>query len=189
MRYAVLKKPPQTWSRWLWRWRSWCIGVLLLGLVWWPGCLWAQSPTDGPNSGVDEAETLQVSPQQVKAGAAGQFLIALQFPAGYHLNPRAPLQYRIAISGEGIHLADTDRRQHPIAPTLPLVIPFQASAGTHQSTATIDMTFYYCREDDTGVCVIQSVRWQVPLQTAPDHPTSQIVVSYTAEVPTIQKSL
>ena len=38
-----------------------------------------------------------------------------------------------------------------IAPPLPLAIPFQAAAGTHQATATIDMTFYY-REDDTGVC-------------------------------------
>lgn len=186
MRYAVVKKPPQTWSRLL---RSWCAGALLLGLALWSGCLWAQSPTDGLHVGVDDAETIQVSTQQLKAGAAGQFLIALQFPEGYHLNPRAPFHYRIDISGAGIHIADPDRLQQPIAPALPLVIPFQASAGTHQGTATIETTFYYCREDDTGVCVMQSVRWQVPLQTGPDHPASQIVVSYTAEVPTIQRSL
>jgi hypothetical protein len=51
------------------------------------------------------------------------------------------------------------------------------------------MTFYYCREDDTGVCVIQSVRWQVPLHLDPDGNVSEAVVSYKAEVPVVQKQL
>ena len=51
------------------------------------------------------------------------------------------------------------------------------------------MTFYYCREDDTGVCVIQSVRWQVPLHIDPNGSASEVVVSYKAEVPAVQKQL
>jgi hypothetical protein len=51
------------------------------------------------------------------------------------------------------------------------------------------MTFYYCREDDTGVCVIQSVRWQVPLHIDPAGSASEAVVSYKAEVPAVQKQL
>jgi hypothetical protein len=51
------------------------------------------------------------------------------------------------------------------------------------------MTFYYCREDGTGVCVIQSVRWQVPLYIDPGGSASEAVVSYKAEVPAVQKEL
>ena len=51
------------------------------------------------------------------------------------------------------------------------------------------MTFYYCREDDTGGGVIQSMRWQVPLHIDPEGSASEVVVSYEAEVPAVQKQL
>ena len=108
-------------------------------------------------------------------------------PEGYHLNPHAPLNYRVSISGEGVTMTESDRMGQAIAPSLPLAIPFHAAVGTHQATADIDMTFYYCREDDTGVCVIQSVRWQVPLHIDPGGNTSETVVSYKVEAPVVQK--
>src|SRR5712691_4583697 len=119
-------------------------------------------------------EVIKVAPQQVKAGAAGKILINLHFPEGYHLNPHAPLHYSVSVSGEGVTIAEADRMGQAIAPPLPLAISFQAAAGTHQATAIIDMTFYYCREDDAGVCVIQSVRWQVPLHVEPDGSASEV---------------
>ena len=51
------------------------------------------------------------------------------------------------------------------------------------------MTFYYCRADDTGVCVIQSVHWQMPLHTDPAESASEAGVSYKAEAPVVQKQL
>src|SRR5262245_2794454 len=134
-------------------------------------------------------EVIKVAPQQVKAGAAGKIVINLHFPEGYHLNSRAPLHYSVSLSGEGVTIAEADRMGQTIAPPLPLAMSFQAAAGTHQATADIDMTFYYCREDDTGVCVIQSVRWQVPLHIDPNGSASEAVVSYKAEVPAVQKQL
>ena len=136
-----------------------------------------------------DEEVMQVAPQQVKSGAAGKILIHLQFPEGYHLNPRAPLNYSVSVSGAGITIAESDRMGQAIAPSLPLAIPFQAAAGPHQATADITMTFYYCRADDTGVCVIQSVHWQMPLHTDPAGSASEAVVSYKAEAPVVQKQL
>jgi len=141
------------------------------------------------NTSFGAEEVVQVAPQLVQAGAAGTILVTLHFPEGYHLNPRAPLHYNVSVSGEGIHLAEPDRQGQSIAPALPLAIPFQAAAGRHQATAAIDLTFYYCREDDTGVCAIQSVRWQVPLHTAPEGSASEVSVSYRAEAPVVQKQL
>ncbi|MEE8290089.1 MAG: hypothetical protein V3R80_01300, partial [Candidatus Tectomicrobia bacterium] len=68
-------------------------------------------------------------------------------------------------------------------------LPFQAAAGRHQAALDIDMTFYYCRKDNTGICAIQSVRWNVPLQTVDDGTTDQPEISYTAEPPVVQKKL
>ena len=168
---------------------GWCMCSVLLSLLGSQGTLLAQPPPAGDSPEIDLVDVIQVAPQQVRADRPGQLLIDLHFPDGYHLNPRAPLQYSIDVRGQGIHIAETDRGRHVHAPLLPLVIPFQASAGTHQTTATVDMTFYYCRGDDTGVCVMQSVRWQVPLQTRPEHATSQAGISYKAELPVLQKQL
>src|SRR5262249_24556739 len=136
----------------------------------------------------DEA-IIQVAPQQVKAGVAGKILINLQLPEGYPLNPRAPLNYSVRVSGEGITIAESDCLGQTVAPSMPLAIPFQAAAASHQATADIAMTFYYCRADDTGVCVIQAVRWPVPLHTDPEGSASEAVVSYQAEAPVVQKQL
>jgi hypothetical protein len=136
-----------------------------------------------------DEEVMQVAPQQVRAGTAGKILIHLQVPQGHHLNPRAPLNYRVSVRGENISIAESDHMGQPIAPLLPLAISFQAAAGTHQATADIDMTFYYCREDDIGVCVIQSVRWQISLRVDSEGSAREVVVSYKAEAPVVQKQL
>jgi hypothetical protein len=134
-------------------------------------------------------EVISVAAQQVRAAAAGRLTIDLKFPEGYYLNPQAPLSYRVRINGAGIDIAEQDRQCHAVAPPLPLAIPFRAVAGTHQATVDIDLTFYYCRQDKTGVCAMQSVRWLVPLHTVPDGPAVDPVVSYRAAAPVIQKQL
>jgi DNA-binding beta-propeller fold protein YncE len=128
-------------------------------------------------------ETIKVVPQQVRAGQAGEVAVHLELPAGYHLNPRAPLTYRVAVQGEGITVSEQDRRFQAIAPQLPLAISFQAAAGMHQAALDIDMTFYYCREDNTGVCAIQSVRWHVPLHTVDGDTAFAPRLSYKVTVP------
>jgi NHL repeat len=134
-------------------------------------------------------EAIQEAPQEVKAGAAGSLLIELTFAVGYHLNPLAPLSYEVRVAGTGIDIAEQDRQYHAVAPHIPLAIPFQAAAGRHQATVDIEMTFYYCREANTGVCAIQSVRWLVPLYTSPDSTVTEPFVSYNAQTPVLQRQL
>jgi hypothetical protein len=55
----------------------------------------------------------------------------------------------------------------------------------HQAALDIDMTFYYCREDNTGVCAIQSVRWHVPMHTVDSGTAVAPEVSYNATVPAV----
>lgn len=135
-----------------------------------------------------DMEPIAVQAQTVQAEAAGHLEIALQFPEGYHLNPRAPLTYIANVIGSGVAIEAAHRKGSPIAPALPLRIPFQAAAAGQQATVDLDMTFYYCREDDTGVCVIQSIRWLIPLHTGVHEATRTPVVLYRAEAPQLQKS-
>jgi hypothetical protein len=141
------------------------------------------------SGGFGTEAVITVAAQQVKAGTTSRLTIDLRFPDGYHLNPQAPLSYRVQVSGTGIDIAEPDRQFNTIAPPLPLAVPFRAVEGMHQATVDIDMTFYYCREDNTGVCVIQSVRWLVPLHTVPDGIAAEPVISYQAAAPVLQKQL
>lgn len=138
-------------------------------------------------AGAGDEEVVQVAPQVVQAGTAGRLLLHPRFPDGYHLNPSAPFHYRVSVRGEGIQITEAERTGQHTAPALPVAIPFQAVTGT--AMATVDATFYYCREDDTGVCVIQSVRWEVPLQATPQGSATDVTLSYQAEVPVIQRQL
>jgi thiol-disulfide isomerase/thioredoxin len=132
---------------------------------------------------------IEVPPLQVKAGQSGQLGVHIELPEGYHLNPRAPFTYRVDVMGNGITVAEAHRQFRAIAPPLPLSIPFAAMSGEHQAMLDVDLTFYFCREDDTGVCAIQSVRWNVPLQTVDKEVKTEPSISYRAEPPKVNKQL
>ena len=134
-----------------------------------------------------QGDVIQLAEQMVNAQERGWLRVDLQFPVGYHLNPKAPLRYDLHVEGNGIDVAEADRQFRGIAPSLPLEIPYRAAAGGHRALLDLDMTFAYCREDDAGVCAIQSVRWRVPLRTTSSSVPGQPTVTYLAEVPVLLK--
>jgi thiol-disulfide isomerase/thioredoxin len=136
-------------------------------------------------------EVIDVAVQIVRAGEPGKLHIDLNLPSGYHFNPQAPFTCRVAVSGTGLTVAEADQQIRTMAPEriLPLAIPFQAAPGGHEAKLVIDLTFYYCREGDTGVCAIQSVRWNVPIRIAETRAAAMLIVSYTAVAPETQNQL
>jgi hypothetical protein len=135
------------------------------------------------------AANIEMQPLRVKAGQSGHLGVHIELPEGYHLNPRAPFTYRVDVIGNGISIAETYQQFRAIALPLPLRIPFEAMSGEHQAMLDVDLTFYYCREDDTGVCAIQSVRWHVPLQTVDEDVNGEPSISYRAEPPEVNQPL
>ena len=109
-------------------------------------------------------------------------------PSGYHLNPQAPFTYHVAVDGTGVTVAEADRQCSAMVPNLtwPLLIPFQAASGEDEARLTIDLTFYYCQEADAGLCIIQSVRWNVPIRTTVNPVAAELVVSYAPVVPEVK---
>ncbi|MBM3224865.1 MAG: hypothetical protein FJZ47_13820 [Candidatus Tectomicrobia bacterium] len=158
---------------------------LMLGVLCGLTLTWHDLRADS-HASVDEAESILVALHTVQAAAPGRIRIDLSFPPGYHLTARAPLHYDITSSGTGLHLAASERTGELTAPSLPVLLPFQTSSGTHHVTLHVALTFAYCREDDRGVCVLQPVRWQVPLHITPDSKTSEVRLTYAAQVPVLQ---
>ena len=128
----------------------------------------------GPN-----AEETQLTAQQVRSESDGALVIQVELPAGYHLNSMAPQRYHVSVEKGAQQLAllsptatgASERRSEAKLTSrdlkLPLRIPFNASAPG-PAELKIQLTIFYCREDNTGTCLIKTLIWRVPVTVVKD---------------------
>jgi thiol-disulfide isomerase/thioredoxin len=141
-----------------------------------PALAAAASPVteEGPNS-----EEIKVAPQTLRAEARGALVVQVELPAGYHLNPAAPQRYRVVVEngqrqiglesatqlgviGHDVGVSESAKNLH-----LPLRIPFRShEAG--KAELRVQLTLFYCREDNTGTCRIKTLVWRVPVEVTRD---------------------
>ena len=129
-----------------------------------------------------DGEAIAMPLQTIKAGADGELVINFELPAGYTLNPAAPVHYAVYIRGEGLQVPHSGRPQSAHAVELPLKLPFHSLPGKHRAELDVEATFYWCREDHSGICMIQSTRWHVPVETSATDGHRQLTVSATAQL-------
>ena len=129
-----------------------------------------------------DGEVIDVPLQTIKAGAKGQLVVTFELPTGYKLNPAASVNYAVYVRGDGIQVPNSGRPLSAHAIEFPLTIPFQASPGTHRAALDIEATFYWCREDNTRVCMIQPTRWHVPVEASETEENRLLTVSTTAQL-------
>jgi DNA-binding beta-propeller fold protein YncE len=143
-----------------------------------------QTNDNGPN-----AEQITLAPQLVRADSKGSLIVNVDLPPGYHLNPAAPQRYRVSVevgprqlgfwsetvTGAVGHDSQLSKSAKDLK--LPLRLPLQAfAAGTAE--LRIQLTLFYCREDDTGVCRIKTLVWRAPVEvTADPNATSEVKVN------------
>lgn len=123
------------------------------------------------------AEEVELPEAAVAADAPGAVAIALDLPLGHHINPEAPFTVQLEVEGDAVGFAEEDRQRTVKAPTLPLRIPFIAGPAGGSGRLTVDATFYYCRTDGKGLCLIQPVRWSVQVKPTAEG-TREISLSY-----------
>jgi len=111
---------------------------------------------------------IKLEAQTVAANAINSLTFNIKLPEGFHLNPNAPQRYEISVeNGENVKIANPAQKFK----TLPVVVPFAAkSKGAANLKARL--TIYYCREDNTGVCLIKSLVWNLPLNVVTDKKAS-----------------
>ena len=116
----------------------------------------------GPN-----AEEVKAASQKLRAGADASLQIDVELPAGYHLNPLAPQRYKVSVGGKSVSIDETNASRTAKDLKLPLRIPVKAvTAGP--ATVRAQVTLFYCREDNTGTCLIKTLVWQVPVEVTSD---------------------
>lgn len=137
----------------------------------------ADTAEAGPNS-----DEIKLSLQTLRSESDGAILVAVELPAGYHLNPAAPQRYRVTVDSGNEHLGlmsatelgaighdkSTSRSQKDLH--LPLRIPIKAYRPG-KADVSVQLTLFYCREDNTGTCRIKTLVWRVPVEVS-DRATS-----------------
>ena len=108
-----------------------------------------------------------------------ELVFNLNFPEGFHLNSQAPNRYEIEIEG-GTNIIVANAKQK--FKSLPLAIPLEA-AKEGSGVIKAKFTIYYCREDDTGVCLIKTLAWEIPVKVVSQkNVSSRIELNETLKV-------
>jgi DNA-binding beta-propeller fold protein YncE len=107
-------------------------------------------------------EEVRLPGQTLRSGQSS-LVLDVKIPAPYKLNPGSPLEYRLEVNGAS---AQQGKRTSVRDGRFPLQIPL--SLTTDRAEVHMALSFVYCRDGDEGVCVIKSLRWTVPVQTASD---------------------
>jgi len=124
------------------------------------------APDVAPN-----AVEIKLDKQRLRASSDGTVVVTVDLPAGYHLNPAAPQRVKASIENGAEHIlfrAEGKSGEKNLAQTskdlrLPLRLPVQASAPG-SGELRIQLTLFYCREDNTGTCQIKTLVWRAPVE-------------------------
>jgi DNA-binding beta-propeller fold protein YncE len=131
----------------------------------------ATTDTDsGPN-----AEEIKAAPQTLRAGSDTALVVEVALPRGYHLNPAAPQRYRVSVESSADELGLQSETKLGVIgrdrvvsrslknPQLPLRIAMR-TFEPGKVEVRLQLTLFYCREDNTGTCRIKTLAWRVPVE-------------------------
>jgi len=137
----------------------------------------ARAAETAENGIAPNSEEIELAPQQLRSGAEGSLLISVELPTGYHLNPAAPQRYMVTVdNGKTLKVAEKNANRTSKDLQLPLRIPLQPAA-VGPARLRVQLTLFYCREDNTGTCRIKTLVWQAPVEVTSDaNATSEVKV-------------
>ncbi len=141
-----------------------------------PPVLVAANKTD--DEALPNSEEIVLAPQRLQTGVEATLLIEVDLPPGYHLNPAAPQRYRVSVESGPAQLglrSDSQTGESPgehankvLSRTVKnLQLPLRVSLRTFESGKAelkTQVTLFYCREDNTGTCLIKTLIWRAPVE-------------------------
>jgi hypothetical protein len=129
--------------------------------------------TAGPSAeATPNLQEIKVPRQRLRASSDGSVVVTVKLPAAYHLNPSAPQRISATIESGADHIAFKSEPKSKIDGNklsqtskdlrLPFTLPLRTLASG-QAELSIQLTLFYCREDNTGTCLIKTIRWIAPI--------------------------
>ncbi len=113
-----------------------------------------------------DAEQIKLPAAQLKPdGGKVRLRVELSLPAGYKINPIAPLRYLIESDDAG---GPVDRQvlgvlQKVKEPAASFDIELPATASDKTETLSVSLAYYYCQHGSEGLCKAGSVVWSLPV--------------------------
>ena len=121
-----------------------------------------------------------VVPSQTANAGQASLILEYEFPNGYKVNEDAPSS--VVVAGGSSVVALASGTAGDITGTkIPANVPIVLSEGT--GTTLFDVTLIYCRADATSLCLIDQVRYEVPLAVGPEGASSQIILNRGERLP------
>lgn len=123
---------------------------------------------DPPSKYIGEIVT--VAPTEAAAGPA-MLVLNFQLPGGYKVNDDAPSS--LSVSGGRVVLELASGSAGDLTGTnLPATVAVELAEGS--STVSVDINLVYCAEDTQSLCLIDRVRYEIPLTVGPQGESTQI---------------
>lgn len=126
-----------------------------------------------------KGDVVLVPSHNVNAGQAS-LVLGYDLPSGYKVNEDAPSSVVVA-GGSAIVALDGDTAGDITGTKIPATVSVVLAEGS--GTALFDVTLIYCRADATSLCLIDQVRYQVPLTVGPEGTSSRIVLDRSEPLP------
>ena len=128
------------------------------------------------------ARQIELPLKTLKMGSDIQLILNINLPKGYHVNPNAPLIYRID-AGSGIQVEQANREVRLEKLELPIKISGKTTSEEKSTDLKVSVSFYYCREDNQGACFIDAIIWQLPIKIDKDIGDTAGTLDYDVKLP------
>ena len=118
------------------------------------------------------SEEMKLPSRQLRHNSEVNAVVNVELPVGYHLNPAAPQRYRVSVEGgQHIALAGNEAANTIARSVKDLKLPLSVALKTKdvgKADLRVQLTVFYCREDNTGTCHIKTLVWRVPIEVIDD---------------------
>ena len=128
------------------------------------------------------ARSIEWPLKTLKADSEIQLTLNINLPKGYHVNPNAPLIYRID-AGSGIQVEQSNREVRSEKPELPIKIFGKTTSDVQNTDLKVSVSFYYCREDNQGACYMDAVVWHLPIKIDKESGDTLVTLGYEVRLP------
>lgn len=110
-------------------------------------------------SGSPNLKEQKIEAQDVAGNSTNTLNLNVNLPNGYHLNTDAPNRFEIIADGKSIKIENPKGKLNK----LPFSVPFQTLQNS-ETKLQAKFTIYYCRDDNTGECMIKTLAWNIPVK-------------------------
>lgn len=121
---------------------------------------------------------VELDPARVVAGSV-EVELRIGLPAGYKVNPDAPSRFEFSVDGSS---ASVESPGVVVDPSFPMTVPARVASDSSELIA--DVSVVYCETEFESICLIEQIRFVVPLVPAAGASTA-ITLEHSIELPDI----